>query len=142
MENIVRNPGAPVSESGPGAAGYQIGNGTERPEQQTEYTRDHSPEDSGIYFLEYKNDKGKNIPDIQVADPPNAETEDDSFQKHKDENNGKNLLFVNLRIQDDQRADDFDVGEKCQAKLPYQQDGAEHSDCDNLHYFVGRIILI
>lgn len=142
MQDIVGDAGAPVGESGAGAPGYQIRNGAESPEQQAVYSGDHRPEDGGIHLMEHKDNQGKDVPDIQVADPPDTKTEDDSFQKDKNHDDRKDLSFVGQGIQDDQGTDDFNVREKRQAKLPHEQNGAENPNRDNLDDFTGMIGLV
>ncbi len=142
MQDVVRDAGAPVSESGAGTSGYQIGNGTESPKQQAVYSGDHRPEDGGIHLMEHKDNQCKDVPDIQVADPPDTKTKDDSFQKDKNHDDREDLSLVGQGIQDNQGTDDFNVREKRQAKLPHEQDGAENSYCDDLDDFVGMIGMV
>lgn len=112
VQDIVRDAGGPVGESSAGAAGNQIGNGAEGAEQQPEGARDHSPENGGIHLLKQKDDDGKNTPDVQVTDPPDAETENDPLQKHKGIDDRKNLSLIGQGVKNDQCGNRFNIRKK------------------------------
>ena len=64
VQNVVRDSGSPVGESGARPPGYQVGEGAERAKQKAEETGNDSPENGGIHLLEHEDDKSQNAPNI------------------------------------------------------------------------------
>ena len=84
MQDIVGDSACPVSKGSARTAGDQVGDGAECAEGQAVGTGDHSPQDRRIDLLKDQGNERQNTPDIQIADPPDAETEEQPFQQDKD----------------------------------------------------------
>ena len=98
VQNVVRDSGGPVGESGAGTAGYQVGDGAECTEHKSKETGYDGPENGRIHFLERKDNKSQNTPDIQITAPPDAEPENNSFQKREGINYGENAFLIDQRV--------------------------------------------
>lgn len=117
----------------------KIRNRTEGTKGEAIESADQCPDNRIPLFRKQHRDSPENGPDIQVADPPDAEAVNQTFQQDENVNAVQCFFTKKQRVQDDKEGNKLNIGKTGQCDLRCHHEGSEQGQDDEvfdaqLHY--------
>ena len=127
VRNIEDNSRHPVRKGCPPAADKKVGNCAQRAETQSEKSRYDTPEQDRAIFFEKESDNSQDTPQIEIAEPPHSKPVQKAFQQHKNIDDEKDMTVEKQSVQDNQQADNLNIGKKSHKYLSHKQNRGQNA---------------